>query len=308
MTTNGRPDDHNPRWGDDPALVDPAMIERAMAFTEPLFGPGGPFEVSVEGWERLPAAPALIVANHSGGTSVPDSFGLGYAWTKQHGQHRPLMALGHDILFRIGGPIGRTVARFGTLRASPEMGRRILREHQRDLLVYPGGDQDVWRSFANRHQVQFAGRKGFARLALQTGAPVVPFAHSGSHQSLVVLSNGAQVAKLLGIHKVFRAEVFPVHLSLPWGLAIGPWPHLPVPVRFRYRLGEPVQPPLDVDPADPRAIAAMDEAVRASLQDALDALAATAPGPAEQLAHARKTMRELASKMRDGFASLNTRA
>ncbi len=287
-----------PRWGDDPALVDPARIERAMALTEPLFGPGGPFEVSVDGWERLPPAPALVVGNHSGGTSVPDSFGLGYAWTQQHGQRRPLMALGHDMLFRIGGPIGRTVARFGTLRASPDMGRRILAEHGRDLLVYPGGDQDTWRSFAERHRVQFAGRKGFARLALQTGVPVVPFAHCGSHQSFVVLTNGARVAKLLGIHKAFRAEVFPVHLSLPWGLAVGPWPHLPVPVRFRFRVGEPVHPPRDVDPADPHAIAALDEAVRASLQDALDALAATAPSPAEQFEHARRSLATLASRLR----------
>lgn len=273
------------------------MIERAMAFTEPLFGPGGPFEVSVEGWERLPPAPALIVGNHSGGTSVPDSFGLGYAWTQRHGQHRPLMALGHDMIFRIGGPIGRTVARFGTLRAGPEMGQRILRDHRRDLLVYPGGDRDSWRAFADRHRVQFAGRRGFARLALQTGVPVVPMAHCGSHQSLVILSDGAALARLLGIPRAFRAEVFPVHLSLPWGLGVGPWPHLPVPVRFRFRVGAPVVPPPDVDPSDPRAIAALDEAVRASLQDALDALAADAPSPAEQLAHARESLRTLARRL-----------
>ena len=304
--TSGDPEEQRdePRWGDDPALVDPELIARAMRLTRPLFGPGGPYEVEFSGWERLPEAPALVVGNHSGGTSVPDSFGLGYAWTEHHGTRRPLLALGHDMIFRIGGPIGRTVARFGTLRASPHMGRRILADHRRDLLVYPGGDKDVWRPFSRRHQVTFAGRMGYARLALAAGVPVAPIAHCGSHQSFVVLTDGAPVARALGIRNRFRAEIFPVHLSLPWGLAVGPWPHLPLPIRFRFRMGEAVMPPPGADPSDPDAVAAFDAAVRASLQAELDALAATAPTPAEQLAHVRATGRRLAEVGRDVATAL----
>ncbi|MCB9738533.1 MAG: 1-acyl-sn-glycerol-3-phosphate acyltransferase [Deltaproteobacteria bacterium] len=309
MTIFGSSGDANeqggrPRWGDDPALVDPELIARAMRLTTPLFGPGGPYEVSFEGWEHLPDAPALVVGNHSGGTTVPDSFGLGYAWTGKHGTNRPLMALGHDMIFRMGGPVGRTFAKFGGLRATPDMGRTILAEHHKDLLVYPGGDKDVWRPFSRRHQVTFAGRKGYARLALAAGVPIVPIAHCGSHQSFVVLTDGTPVARALGIHNRFRAEVFPVHLSLPWGLAVGPWPHLPLPVRFRYRMGAPVYPPAGADPRDPEAIAAFDAAARASLQAELDALAETAPTPAEQLAHIRETGRRLAEVGRDVAAAI----
>ncbi len=282
-----------PPWGEDPSLIDPAIIESAMRWTAPLFEPGGPYEVDFTGWERLPPAPALFIANHSGGTTVPDSFGLGYAWTLRHGHSRPLHTLGHDMIFRIGGPIGRTMARFGALRANPDIGRKILVEHRRDLLVYPGGDRDTWRTFQRRHRVTFAGRVGYARLALAAGVPIVPIAHCGSHQTLVVLSSGATLARALGIQRAFRAGVMPVHVSLPFGLTVGPWPHLPLPVRFRFRVGQPVLPPAGADPEDPAAVAAFDAAARASLQAELDLLAATAPGPAEQWAHIRATMGRL---------------
>ena len=38
------------------------------------------------------------------------------------------------------------------------------------VLVYPGSDHDVFRPFRDRHKVVLAGRKGFLKLALQTGA------------------------------------------------------------------------------------------------------------------------------------------
>ena len=68
---------------------------------------------------------------------------------------------------------------------------------------------------------------------------------------------------------VARADVFPVHLSLPWGLAVGPWPHLPPPSRMAYRIGAPIQP----DGTDADAVARLDAAVRQGLQTELDALA-----------------------------------
>ena len=42
------------------------------------------------------------------------------------------------------------------------------------LLVYPGGDREVFRTWRDRNRIDFGGRLGFVRLALRTGVPVVP--------------------------------------------------------------------------------------------------------------------------------------
>ena len=71
--------------------------------------------------------------------------------------------------------------------------------------------------------------------------------------------------------------MFPIHLSLPWGLAIGPWPHLPLPVTLRYRFGAPIEPNWRGAGEPPEAkVRALDEKVRASMQTQLDSLRAEA--------------------------------
>ncbi len=83
---------------------------------------------------------------------------------------------------------------------------------------------------------------GYARLALKAGVPIVPLAHARAHETLIVLSDGRRFARALGLPAIARASIWPVHLSLPWGLAIGPWPHIPTPARLRCRIGAPVRP------------------------------------------------------------------
>ncbi|HRG98734.1 MAG TPA: hypothetical protein PLR99_20925, partial [Polyangiaceae bacterium] len=74
--------------------------------------------------------------------------------------------------------------------------------------------------------------------ALEARVPIVPVAHAGAHETLRVLTDGHRFARAVGLQRFARAEIFPVHLSLPWGLAIGPWPHIPLPTTLRYRFGE----------------------------------------------------------------------
>ncbi len=119
---------------------------------------------------------------------------------------------------------GRFFARRGVMRGSRELARAVLQEWRRDLMVMPGGDVDTWRPYRARYQVRFGGRSGYARLALEARVPIVPLAHAGAHSTLVVLSDGARLARALRLPEIARARIWPVHLSLPWGLAIGPWP------------------------------------------------------------------------------------
>jgi 1-acyl-sn-glycerol-3-phosphate acyltransferase len=180
----------------------------------------------------------MLVSNHSGGTTIPDVWGFGAAWYRQFGTQRPLHILCHDLLHAI--PVfSRFFESIGAVRASLKTARQII-DAGRDVLIYPGGDLDTWRPYSKRYEVEFGGRTGYARLAIETGSPVVPIAHAGAHETLRVLTSGRSFARAVGLHRIARAEIWPIHLSLPWGLALGPWPHIPLPAKFRYLVGTPI--------------------------------------------------------------------
>jgi 1-acyl-sn-glycerol-3-phosphate acyltransferase len=265
----------DPTWGVDPAHFDAAAVAASLRGIGRLFGAEGSyFPLSFAGWEHVPDAPTMFVMNHSGGTTIPDVWGFLAGWYERFTPARPLYVMGHEMLFATDAT-SRYLAARGILRASPRHCVRVLREARRDVLIAPGGDRDVWRPWSRRYEVEFAGRRGYARTALACGVPIVPVAHVGAHHTLYVLTDGRAIARALGFQRVFRAEVFPVHLSLPWGLAVGPWPHLPLPVRMRYRLGAPVGAAA-AEPAvpDDDAVRATDEAVRGAIQRMLDAFRA----------------------------------
>lgn len=264
---------HGDAWGEDPRHRDVEALERVMRQVGLFFGPNRYFNLEVRGWENLPPPPVLIVSNHSGGTTIADVWGFGVAWHRHFGAGRPCHILGHEMIFTVG-PVARVMSQLGVIRAGPDRARAVLQDMGRDLLVMPGGDLDVWRAWKDRYKVVFSGRTGYARLALQTGVPVVPMAHVGAHHTLIVLTNGARIARAIRLNEIARARIFPVHLSLPWGLGVGPLPHIPLPTVMRYRFGPPIFPrggPVE-DPS-PEAIAALDQVVRANIQSMLEELA-----------------------------------
>lgn len=251
-------------------------IVEATLFLERFFGTQGRFPVMASGLPRIPSPPLMIVSNHSGGSTVLDCLGLAYAWYSQFEGTRPLHFLAHEILLatRITGPF---FDRVGVLKTSKAVAREVLMDWRRDVVVLPGGDQDTWRPYKHRFQVNFAGRVGYAKIALESRAPVLPVANAGAHETLIVLTDGARIAERLRLHDLFRIDVFPIHLSLPWLIGVGPWPHLPFPRPLRYRFGQPVPLPEGLEPGKPvtkEQIRDYDRRVRAALQSLLDDLAA----------------------------------
>jgi 1-acyl-sn-glycerol-3-phosphate acyltransferase len=113
----------------------------------------------------------------------------------------------------------------------------------------------------------FAGRTGYAALAIEAGVPVVPVVSIGGHETLLVLSDGAALARRVGFLRKRRLTTCPVILSLPWGLTVGPTLNVPLPSRIVVRVLDPV-------PTAGRGVQAVDQDVRGSLQAALDELAA----------------------------------
>lgn len=259
------------RWGADPSVYDAQAVLRTIERVGPLFGPRRYFRLDARGLDTLPPPPVMLVSNHSGGTSIPDAWGFAVAWYRRFGATRPLHLLAHELILGTE-TTGRYFATRGVLRASDGVARDVLSRYGRDLLVMPGGELDTWRPWWRRYQVEFAGRTGYARMALELGVPIVPVAHAGAHDTLLVLSDGRALAHAMHLQRLVRAEIWPVHLSLPWGLAVGPLPHIPVPARLRYRLGDAIRPSPSATPPTHDDAIALDEQVRAAVQAMLDEL------------------------------------
>jgi hypothetical protein len=86
----------------------------------------------------------------------------------------------------------------------------------------------------------FGNRRGYVRLALRQGVPIVPVVSAGSHATSIVLTDGRPLAKWLGMRRL-RIDVCPVTLSVPWGLVVGITPpYLPLPTRIYLEVMEPI--------------------------------------------------------------------
>lgn len=198
------------------------------------------FRSEVRGVERVPSGGALYVGNHNSGTLTPDTYLLCEALYRAHGLSAVPYGLGHE--FAISLPIIRQiVVPLGAVRASHENGERLLRDGKK-VLVYPGGDEDAFRPYRQRHQIAFGGRRGYIRLALRTGVPIVPVVAAGAHGTFWVIDDLKWLAKLTGAGRWGRFKVWPLTLSIPWGLTLGPiLPHIPWPAKILIEVLPPIR-------------------------------------------------------------------
>ena len=188
------------------ALRDPAFLHSVRPLLERYVAW---FRPEVRGFERLPEhGPFLVVGNHSGGQTPPDIPVLLTAWWRERGEAEPIYALFHSFFLGLPG-LGPTMARAGAIEAGPAAGEAVLRSGG-ILLDYPGGDHEVFRPWRDRNRIDFCGRLGFVRLALRTQVPVVPAVSIGAHETLVVLTRGERLARLLRFDKLFRVKVMPL--------------------------------------------------------------------------------------------------
>jgi 1-acyl-sn-glycerol-3-phosphate acyltransferase len=104
------------------------------------------------------------------------------------------------------------------------------------VLVLPGGDIEAARPFRHRNRIVFAGRTGYARLAMEAGVPIVPIVTAGTGESLLVLHDGQPLARWLRADRLLRTKALPISVSIPWGLnagVVGLVPYLPLPTKLR---------------------------------------------------------------------------
>ena len=194
----------------------------------------------VRGLDNIPAeGPVLLVGNHSGGTLIADTFVFSAAFYEHFGPAREFHQLAHDMVFRVPGARA-LVAPWGTVPANPENMKRAL-DRDAALLVYPGGDWETYRPSWESSKIDFAGRKGFARLALEYGVPIVPVVSIGGQETALFLGQGNRLARALRLDKTFRIKVLPPVLGPPVGPTVLDLPiRFPLPAKITVSVGQPI--------------------------------------------------------------------
>ena len=188
---------------------------------------------------RIPEeGPVLLVGNHSGGNVTPDTTVFTLAFYTYFGVERRFHQLAHNLV--LTSPIGPLLRRYGTVAASHENARKAL-EAGAAVLVYPGGDWEVHRPSWQTNKVDFAGRRGFVRLALEAGVPIVPIVSIGGQETALFLSHGERLSRGLGLDRLFRLKVLPISVTLPWLINVGDFlGHVPLPSKITIQVLKPI--------------------------------------------------------------------
>jgi 1-acyl-sn-glycerol-3-phosphate acyltransferase len=104
--------------------------------------------------------------------------------------------------------------------------------------------------------------------------PIVPIATVGGADAMPVLIRGDRLSRALRLDRLLRLKVFPVAISLPWGIAPAALPQLPLPAKIRTRFMPAVEIDNDPDRAeDDEYVDRKYHEVQNSIQRGMDALA-----------------------------------
>lgn len=231
------------------------------------------FRLEVDGWDRVPDEPSLLIGIHSGGSLTMDAWTLIEAWHRHFEGKRVLHGTAHDVLMAAPG-LGDYFRAAGVIPAS-RRGVSSALEVGHDVIVWPGGEQDAMRNWRKRDQAILAGRKGFVRQAMRSGVPIVPVATVGGHDTVFVLSEGKFLAKWTGLGKRLRGANIPIIAGFPFPLAIEILPaHIPLPAKIRTELLDPIE--VDHDPErvnDQEYVDRIYAEVESAIQAGMDRLA-----------------------------------
>ena len=185
--------------------------------------------VETTGLENIPVeGRALLVVNHSG--QLPwDGFMVGTAILTEHPAQRLVRSLYASLLATMPF-ICTMLVRLGQALATVENGTRLLEEDEL-VAVFPEGYKGLGKKYADRYKLARFGRGGFVRMALSTGAPIVPVSVVGSEETYITLARLPTLAQVTGV------PYLPITLRFPWLGLLG---FVPLPTKWYIDFGEPI--------------------------------------------------------------------
>jgi 1-acyl-sn-glycerol-3-phosphate acyltransferase len=209
-------------WG-----YDPEVLNAVMPFFQFLYSRY--WRVQVSGIENIPEeGRALLVSNHSGQLPFDGSM-VGLAVLNEHPTQRIVRTL-YASWFPTLPFVSSLFVKVGQTLANEENGIRLLEQDQL-VAVYPEGYKGIGKLYKDRYHLARFGRGGFVRMALKTGAPMIPVSVVGAEETYISLAKSDFMARLIGF------PYFPISPTFPWLGLLG---FVPIPTKWYIDFGAPI--------------------------------------------------------------------
>lgn len=181
---------------------------------------------SVVGLEHLPEKSAAIIAvNHS---LASYDIALLMAGMYEHLNRVPRSLIDH-LFYKIPG-LGEFMEALGSADGTHENAVKLLNNGE-ILVLAPGGMREALRPSTQKYKIMWGRRKGFVRLAIETGTPII----------LAACPAADDMYEIFPSHVTAWAyKTLKIPLFFAKGLGLSP---LPKPVKLTHYLSEPQIPP-----------------------------------------------------------------
>jgi 1-acyl-sn-glycerol-3-phosphate acyltransferase len=177
---------------------------------------------------------------------------------------------GRDLMTAYGGVIG-----------APETARELMR-HNETILVFPGGGREIAKFKGEEYTLNWRGRSGFARIAVENNYPIVPVGLVGGddvYKSLVSRDSAlGRLSQTISTGLAGNAD-----MAMPLMRGIGPT-LIPRPQRMYLHFGEPIDTTKPKRESTQNWVASVRKSTQQSLETILtDLLAIRAEDPFREL-------------------------
>ena len=141
-------------------------------------------DYQASGLDNIPkSGPALMVLNHS--LATYDVALLATEIAEKTGRSPRIIV--DRMFFKFPG-LSHLAKQGGLVEASRENARKLLNDGEL-VIVLPGGMKEALKPSTEKYEIQWATRKGFVRMALETGAPIVMGACPAADDIYTVYNN-----------------------------------------------------------------------------------------------------------------------
>jgi 1-acyl-sn-glycerol-3-phosphate acyltransferase len=180
---------------------------------------------STVGLDLIPPSGAIIAANHS---LASYDIALLMASIYEHSNRIP-RALIDRLFFKVPG-LGQLMEAFGSREGTRDNAIKMLSEGE-ILVLAPGGMREALRPSRSKYQIMWNRRKGFTKLAIETGVPIILAACPAADD----LYDIAPSHITAWAYKTLRIPLF-------FAKGLG-FTAIPKPVKLTHFLSEPLYPP-----------------------------------------------------------------
>jgi 1-acyl-sn-glycerol-3-phosphate acyltransferase len=181
--------------------------------------------VEASGMENIPkTGPGIIIANHSGYAGFDVVMLLNEI---ERATGRKARTVAHKLWF-VGAPVKVLSEKMGFIEADLNSALEVLRKGEL-IILFPEGEAGNFKPTNRRYRLQ-EFKRGFVRLSMITGAPIIPAAVIGAEETHINISQIKFTKYLIG-------TVIPLPLNV-----------IPLPVQWKIQLFPQVK--LDSRPSD----------------------------------------------------------